>query len=906
MPYIPPPPGEFYGRQREIARLLSFFPTQKVMIIAGLAGIGKTALALTFADSVSRMPEYQDKVMWVTCQHGWNSEDLFAQIIKQLATFAGKIKEISDTLEGSPEGVIRLIEKNCLAVFIDDFHLVENETSRSFIRLAKEFLSKGKLVVTTRKRVALSPLDRVDLFERRLDGLALEDCRKLIEKLLKFHGFEDLTEEKFSKIYYKVKGHPFSIKLFISLMVSGGFSLDSLLDTSSEFEEEMERFLLDKVWEILEKSEQEVLKSLSIIRIPIKAEEYPLLATPILKKALRQLIDNYLIEYNKEGRIFIHDLLKDYASHKLDDKFLKKLHLQAAEYFHQKTPPEIAELKEAYYHYHEAGKVREAVQVIIKINEHFILQGEETEHFYHLVNDAIANCADNFREDLIKIKIWLLIYWNKFKEAEELAGEVKNPQDKIFIGAKISLQKGQYHEALKGFTEAQDNPNGDAQQLEILNGMAICNYYLGDWKKAEQYYLSSLELLKKHERPLMKGRVLSNFAVMLSTTGDLYRAIEYYQEAEKLYRQTNNLSLLSNVIYNKAMTYINMQELDRAREALKESMEIKEKIVDNQGMIYHLNLLGGISFLEGEYEASLQHNRQALKLAEKCGEIKLKTVIYCDFGRALTRMGKLEEAEANFHTAFEISTKADSRLYEAMLKQEYAQYLLVKGEREPALKYLEEVREFALAATHKELLVKSLYFLYRTGELLQDKHACDYSAEYQKKIAEVPNPLKERVAQLFKWYEDYVFTTEEKGFFLITPKGKKSADTRDLGNTRAERDKFEIFIDFIEHELLIRGKKVKFFKKRTLVPLLYVLAAEPGKIFDFATLFEAVWGRKYDVESDGVTLRVNISRLRSIMGEKKGKEIFVRSSPDVGGYHFNSQTDYCIIIPSRSEREFME
>ncbi|MDD5091980.1 MAG: tetratricopeptide repeat protein, partial [Candidatus Wallbacteria bacterium] len=744
--------------------------------------------------------------------------------------------------------------------------------------------------------------DRVDLFERRLDGLSLEDSRELIEKLLRLHGFGELSDDTFDKIYYKVKGHPFSIKLFISLLVSGGYSLDSLLDTASEFEEEMERFLLDKVWEILNESEQEVLKALSVLRISLKGEEYPLIVgTPKLKKSLRQLLDMYIVEYNQEGKVFLHDLLKDYTRNKLDDKLLHKLHLEAAGYFTGKKNPDVVELKEAYFHFHEAGKLQEAVDVIVKISELFFLLGEESESFFHLVNDALTNCKNYRYDDLIKVKIRLLTFVNKYQEAERLINEVKDAGEKKFLMGKINQQKGQFREAVKCYETAMDT-DCDLMRMEIFNGKAICFFYLGEWQQAEQNYRQALDQVVKLDAPLMRARILSNFAVLLNRMGKPYQAIEYYEEAEKILRQSNSLSLLARIYFNKANLFNQQMELSKARENLNESTAIMDRIRDHHGLIYNYGLYGDIAFQEEDYDAAMSWLKKALSYCEKYADNNLRTEILFFFGRILTHLKRLDEAEPYFQSALELNSKLDNHLVAANLYTEYAQFLMVRGDYLKAADYLEKVRVFADSTKHQELLIRSLYFLSKISEQgIDGEKKKSWQQDFLRISAEIPTPVMERLNRSFRWFEEQVFTRETKGFFVLTPKdGRRQVDVKEMAKLRSARESFEIFIDFVEQELLINGKIVNFFKKRTLVPLLAELAVNPGQIYDFSKLFESVWHREYDPDADGVTLRVNVSRLRSLLGDKKGNEHFIRSASDIGGYYFNEQTNYCILTATGS------
>ncbi|MDD5091188.1 MAG: winged helix-turn-helix domain-containing protein, partial [Candidatus Wallbacteria bacterium] len=133
--------------------------------------------------------------------------------------------------------------------------------------------------------------------------------------------------------------------------------------------------------------------------------------------------------------------------------------------------------------------------------------------------------------------------------------------------------------------------------------------------------------------------------------------------------------------------------------------------------------------------------------------------------------------------------------------------------------------------------------------------------------------------------EPYVILTEKDG--------RMAGNDENLVRVREQSSAFGIFIDFCENRLLLNGRFVPLFKKTVLIGMMFELVRDPGKVVSAPALFRAVWGRSLESDSDGSNLRMNISRLRTLLGEK-GTDL-IRSSEEKSGYFFNNESDFCLI-----------
>ena len=119
---------------------------------------------------------------------------------------------------------------------------------------------------------------------------------------------------------------------------------------------------------------------------------------------------------------------------------------------------------------------------------------------------------------------------------------------------------------------------------------------------------------------------------------------------------------------------------------------------------------------------------------------------------------------------------------------------------------------------------------------------------------------------------------------------KRKVEYYEMMDLNRKKENFNIFIDFVNQEMFILGKQHDIFKKNTLLRLLKVFCDTIGKDTSSEEIFELVWGRKLEDQSDFNLLRVSIHSLRKIFQEML---VNTRKSKT---YMLELKNDFCIIM----------
>ncbi len=223
---LPPAPiYNFHGRDRELHQLERAFQRDRAVVVHGMGGMGKTALAREAAFWWHRTCLFPDGACFLSFEHGAGAE----RAVQVLGTYL-----MGDDFRRLPEDdqwaeARRLFQQSEVLVVWDNFEstlpqfnegaaaLYDDEKRMHLRKLCEEWTSdpkgKGRLLITC--RVAEAGLARARLF--RLEGLARPDSLAFTARVLERHGVDRkdprLPRKDIGKLLDLMGDHPLAIEL---------------------------------------------------------------------------------------------------------------------------------------------------------------------------------------------------------------------------------------------------------------------------------------------------------------------------------------------------------------------------------------------------------------------------------------------------------------------------------------------------------------------------------------------------------------------------------------------------------------------------------------------------------------------------------------------------------------------
>jgi hypothetical protein len=186
-PSRPPQVGEFVGREAELAAYAERLARCQPAVIAGMAGVGKTALAVSLARRVADA----EHTFWHTFHEGEGVQALLWKLAAFLA-WRGQA-DLWQMLQGAQQSggqppptevlldyLFQSLRGQAYTLCLDDWHLVEEDPLLEQLveRLNTECSPRG--VRVTLKTIALGPERIAESNQIRIDGRLLEQLQPQI------------------------------------------------------------------------------------------------------------------------------------------------------------------------------------------------------------------------------------------------------------------------------------------------------------------------------------------------------------------------------------------------------------------------------------------------------------------------------------------------------------------------------------------------------------------------------------------------------------------------------------------------------------------------------------------------------------------------------------------------------
>jgi tetratricopeptide (TPR) repeat protein len=243
-----------------------------------------------------------------------------------------------------------------------------------------------------------------------------------------------------------------------------------------------------------------------------------------------------------------------------------------------------------------------------------------------------------------------------------------------------SAAAGHYQKALERYRQCGDRPG----QARVLHSLGVTEHYLHNDRSAVGYYLQAIAAYGDAGDSLSAARALTDLAATETELGSLRQAAEDLQRALPVFRDAKDQSGEARALARIGELNLRRGQLAQAADFYGQALAIYQRRDIPVGIADGLFNLGTVSLRQREYARAISYLRQALALHRKAGGQHGEILTLRSLAEALHGAGQPAAARAELATALQLAAETGNTYQQANAHGDLATSHHTAGEDEQA------------------------------------------------------------------------------------------------------------------------------------------------------------------------------------------------------------------------------
>ncbi|NDJ86173.1 MAG: tetratricopeptide repeat protein [Chloroflexi bacterium] len=623
-PVLPRFATSFVGREAELAMLNAWLgdPTQRLMTITGMGGVGKTRLAL---EAASRSVElFLDGIVFVPLASLVDASELVGTLQNALG------------LEGkaSYQQLQSHLRECEILLVLDNFeHVLPGRDTLS--RLLRHCPAL-RILVTSRERLNLQgettlPLEGLPYPAQRGEMHDFAALWLFSERMHRAGIQESLStteQATISQICRLVEGLPLGIELAASWTHAASVS-----EIAAELGHNLElahremniplrhrslEAAIGYSWERLTPSQQRALMRLAVFETPfsLEAAHY---AAGVKLPDLVTLVEHSLLRRPEQPHYDIHPLIRQFVRRR-----------------YEAYPTLVEETRAAHSHYFTGLAAEQQTDLISGNNadtmRRFAASWADIRSAWLW---ATAHCDQTVLGEMLSPVYTFLIGQGRLTEGAELFSlalstcEAENEDTDLILLGRLRTYRGVFAYRLGDFTAAEGDFHQALADLPATAPQArlVARYFTacllsdkGDRDAAMHLFTECLENAQQLNDARYIANIRNSLGVIAQQRGDPATAAVYFRENLSLFRKTGNERQIANTLSNLGLVLYEQGDHTGAYPLLQESLQIHRVHNDRRRIGIALNNLGLVAAAQPDHSAAQQYYTESLTLSREISD----------------------------------------------------------------------------------------------------------------------------------------------------------------------------------------------------------------------------------------------------------------------------------------------
>ena len=693
---LPSQSTPFVGRQQELDELSNLLGQVDVRLVTvlGPGGMGKTRLALKLAEQ--QFSRFVDGVFFVPLST-LGSENHLASAVAEAAGLRLQVGA------NPKKQMLQFLRNKQFLLLLDNF-----EYALSSAGLIGEILDAApgiKILATSRERLHLSsetiyPISGLDMPSTKIigDDLAQHDAIGLFIQSAQHidPSFEAGANDfgPIADICRLVDGMPLGIVLaasWVRLLSPGEIANEINTDLdflSTELRDAPKRHhsiraVFASTWRRLSSTARNTFENLSVCRDGFTLEAARKIASTNLP-TLQLLADRGLLRRTRAGRYEIHELLRQFALERLQqrDTFRDAYNAHCMYYadllynletefrskrqsaalskieddienvetawrfaFERGNDAAIARMLTGLYYFYEArgwsDEGEATFKTAVKRFASDIRTGERTLLYGRLLarQGAFAHRLGHYQQAVEALQTSLSILRTTSARGE-LAFTLSFIADLARSFGKYELSRKLCRESLSLFKEVDDSWGMAGE----LHNLGVAAYHLENFGEARDYYIKSLQWSRELNDQHGIVTSLIGLGVLAHDLGDFQQAVTLYSESLAMSEDLDDRYGVAASLINLGRVYYLIDDLEEGKIRCQLALDISRDLGDPWGTAASMINLGDITCAMENYQESRAHFKDALQIVTELHSEPLEVEILVGMATLLAETGNEESA----------------------------------------------------------------------------------------------------------------------------------------------------------------------------------------------------------------------------------------------------------------------
>jgi tetratricopeptide (TPR) repeat protein len=680
-PGLPQKPPHFIERKEVLAAYQRELRQDRLVIIKGMAGVGKTALGAALARLEA---ERGEQIFWFSFDpvtHN-TAEALFWALAAFLENdgkpdllryLKGEISAGKPLRADAKLSLLlaSLTSGNYLLCF-DDFQEVKDaEDVLHFFSLIQRrfrgrpqalpvrFIIMGREIPPTMEYLVAAPLT----------GFTYEEAVVFVEG----QGIA-LPPVLVEQLWERTEGNPALLHLAASKLAGMGGDreeVEQFIADMARREGDIRDYLVNEIYDTLSSEQQQVAGMLSIFPTAVhRGEVEELLYDQGLTGVVSHvdaLIYGSLLHETSDGEIVWHSLVRDCCYRMLDPGDRRRFHQIAADYY-----KETGNYLAAAYHSFPPGRAghgraaqEQALELLTSHATAIIQRGEAR---------GLLEQLARFQRSQLGLKQWVTLC------------QVKGNAHKI---------QGEYESALAAYETALPQAMEEGTRAELLCQIGTIHHQLGDYRLAMERFAEGLEICESLGDQAGQANADHNIAWVHYRLGQLAEARERFVACREAASELDDAILVAKADLGLGTLDWREGQLEAARKKLESSRRTFCAFQDRRGESTAVGNLGLIYRQMGDPDRELACYRQAMQIQEEMGDVYNLYMAYNNLGDFYGRLQDYEQMARHYEKLARLARDTEHKPMLSTAFAGLADASLAMGDPQQALNYAQDAEQMA-------------------------------------------------------------------------------------------------------------------------------------------------------------------------------------------------------------------